>query len=461
MEIKDTSYGGLGLVAVTDLSPSDIVVQVPSDLVLDVVTPGDANSDALSLFEDQQVYRKLPWWAQLSVRLNALDKGFSNVSSRCQPWLDVLPRKFNTPLHWSDKEVSELQYEFLMNSVRNQKSQWKSVYDDIISGAKADMKKSLSFEDFVWGCECARSRAFSGAYAGSAFNPAPYAFTLLLVTLYVGAGLGTVEQASNGAAVVLCGNVLKDFVLPKFFKLKKYVICPFIDMANHIGIGESGDVAFEYFGDSYSLTMKGQLSKGNELMISYGSRSNDQLLQYYGFVEEKNSHDVYIMPALRDWDIDALERVCGRPFGSDRLVKIDRAGLLGSTNSSSNTNNEGDNINSLGGIIVSRAGGIDPAVMQALRAMVSSDTEWQNAGEAVGNFVEKISDQNERLARLAARTELEAELKRKPTSIEDDEKLLRQMKGSKSVVSSEEELCAIKFRIEKKKLLKEVISSLE
>ena len=305
------------------------------------------------------------------------------------------------------------------------------------------------------------ARAFSGTYAGAAFNPASYAFTLLLITLYVGAGLGTIEQASNGAGVVLCANVLKDFVLPKFFKLKKYVICPFIDMANHVGSGESGDVAFEYFGDSYSLTMNGQLSKGKELMISYGSRSNDQLLQYYGFVEQGNPHDVYIMPPLRDWDIDALESICGRSFGSDRLLKIDRAGLLGSTNNINNDEVEGESINTLGGIIVSRTGGIDPAVMQALRAMVSSDPDWQDAGEAVGNFVEKVSDENERLARLAAKTELEAELKKKSTTIEDDEKLLRQLKGSKSIVASEKELCAIQFRIEKKKVLEDAIKKLE
>ena len=143
--------------ATTDLSASDIIVQVPSDLVLDVVT-GDANSDALSLFEDQQVYRKLPWWAQLSVRLNAMDKGLNSLSNQCQPWLDVLPRKFSTPFHWSDKELSELQYDFLCNSVQAQKTRWKSVHCDIVAGAKTELKGKLSFNDFVWGSECARCK---------------------------------------------------------------------------------------------------------------------------------------------------------------------------------------------------------------------------------------------------------------------------------------------------------------
>jgi len=33
------------------------------------------------------------------------------------------------------------------------------------------------------------------------------------------------EQAANGAALVFCASVLRDFVLPKLFKTKKYVIC--------------------------------------------------------------------------------------------------------------------------------------------------------------------------------------------------------------------------------------------
>ena len=65
------------MIASTDLSASDIIAQVPSELVLDVISGsgGDASRDALELFTNDKVYRNLSWWAQLSVRLNALDKG--------------------------------------------------------------------------------------------------------------------------------------------------------------------------------------------------------------------------------------------------------------------------------------------------------------------------------------------------------------------------------------------------
>ena len=42
--------------------------------------------------------------------------------------------------------------------------------------------------------------------------------------------------------------------MPKLLKVQKYVICPFIDIANHVGVGAGGNVAFEYFTDGFSLS---------------------------------------------------------------------------------------------------------------------------------------------------------------------------------------------------------------
>ena len=70
--------------------------------------------------------------------------------------------------------------------------------------------------------------------------------------------------------------------------------------------------------DGYSLSALSNAKKGSEMFISYGPRSNDQLLQYYGFVEEQNAHDIYILPPIREWDIGQLEEACGRKIGNGR-----------------------------------------------------------------------------------------------------------------------------------------------
>ena len=96
---------------------------------------------------------------------------------------------------------------------------------------------------------------------------------------------------------------------PKLFKAKRYVICPYIDMAYHVGVQAKGNVAFEYFTNGYSLVSKqdGTMSNAQKVRISYGERSNDILLQNYDFVEPDNPRDIYVMPSLRERDISSMK----------------------------------------------------------------------------------------------------------------------------------------------------------
>jgi len=473
--------GGLGLItngSGRNTEAGSVVVTVPASLALSVEIPNGGPDDISvmkDLVEDRSVFRSLPWYIQFSLYLLKLDKisPYKNQAEdvSLQPWLDSLPRKFTTPIHWETKERQEwLQYAHMVESVERQETYWKTMYNKLQSCCSSRIK-NITWEDFLWGCECARSRAFSGGYTGTSFNPFVYAFTFFLVTVYTTLNLGTLEQAANGAAIVFCASVLRDFVVPKFFKTKKYVICPVIDMANHNSLKATANVAFEYFTNAYSLSTTSVVTSNTELFISYGSRSNDQLLQYYGFVEHDNPQDTYVMPPLRDWDIAALEEACGGiSFPPGRLQKLDRAGLLGTSESESNDAIAGSMVtgeeiaeegvtsagNPRGGVVLSRAVGLDPAVFQALRALVSNDGEWEQAGFSIGNFAAEMNPENERKARIAARTAIEMELASKPTTIEMDRVKL----SSKAESLEPEERMAIMFRIEKKKLLKETIEKL-
>lgn len=479
--IKESNSGGLGLVATKSIEAGSVVVTVPASVALSVELPRGGPDDAdvdRGLVRDRSVFRTLPWYVQFALYLYKLDKVSStkqNVDMR--PWLDSLPRQFSTPIHWDAEDRSGwLQYAHMVESVERQETSWKSHFDTL-RGCTTPSASGMTWTDFVWGCECARSRAFSGGYSGSPFNPLTYIFTLLLVTAYVGLNLGTLEQAANGAALVVCASILRDFVVPKFFKTRKYVICPIIDMCNHQSrMGRTtASVAYEFFANAYSLATVSVVPTNTEVFISYGSRSNDQLLQFYGFVEADNPHDTYVMPPLREWDIAALEETVGSgPFAPGRLQKLDRAGLLGKSLSevkaslaSSSVGDEADadgttsEGNPRGGVVLSRAVGIDPAVIQALRALVSTDQEWQEAGESIGNFAAQVSADNERKARLAARTAIESELFAKTTTLEEDRAMLKRLESNKKAGGQEmEERIALEFRIEKKKLLKETIERL-
>jgi hypothetical protein len=149
-------------------------------------------------------------------------------------------------------------------------------------------------------------------------------------------------------------------------------------------------------------------------------------------------------------------------------VRLERAGLLGGTeiitqdeDTTEIPSKRSDAVaNRAGGVVLARVTGIDPAVLQALRALVSTDEEWADAGEAIGTFCEKYSEENETCAKAAARKAIEIELKSKPTTIDQDVALLKQQKSTRGLDMSREDLLAILFRIEKKKVLVEAMDML-
>lgn len=466
--------GGLGLLTTNTIEPNSIMLQVPTHLTFSTSSSKlDANPKVENLFANPKTYIDAPWWAKLAIDLivcNDIDSTKEDPKKEpvdMRPWLDSLPQSFDTPIRWTEEQRDKLQYSPLSSMISIQEKLTKKTFESLRQALKPNslLKESLTYDKFLWGCDCARSRAFSGSYGGAAFDPKPYALTLLLVAVYIAAGMGSIEQASNGAGLVLCGSILKDFVLPKLFKSKKYIICPMVDMANHVGMREQGNVAFEYFANGFSLSTKPDVTmeKKEEVFISYGPRSNDALLQQYGFVEMDNAHDVYVMPPLREWDIAALEEACGRKFQSGRLQKLERAGLLGGSSLGKGKEDEDafeEGVANRGrGVVVTRAAGIDPAILTALRVLVSSEEEWESVGEAVGNLVTENSGgkENERLARVAAQKALELELLAKPTTLKEDEET---WKNRDSLGVGIEDILALQFRMEKKKVLKETMFAL-
>jgi Rubisco LSMT substrate-binding len=169
-----------------------------------------------------------------------------------------------------------------------------------------------------------------------------------------------------------------------------------------------------------------------------------------GILQHSNRHSVGRL-LLVDWK-SWTERVCWVPAKQWALqtmkLKVD------DSLSAANIN---------GGVVINRVQGLDPAVLQAWRALDSTDAEWDAAGQAIGNFCLENSGgvENEQRARLVARTAIALELSSKATTIQQDQELLRRLESSKGLDASPSERLAIQFRIEKKKLLQEAIEMLK
>lgn len=253
-----------------------------------------------------------------------------------------------------------------------------------------------------------------------------------------------------------------------------------IDMANHNGGGGAGGsttnmatVAFEYFGNAYSLAVSTSATAAAadddaELFISYGDRSNDQLLQYYGFCEPNNPHDVYVLPPILEWDLAALEKTCGRTVPAGRLADLAPALEAIERTAAADDTGKDDLVGGgggVGGIVVTRRAGIDPAALQLIRALFATEAEWDAAGRSVGKFQDVVSVDNEACSKKVVAAVLTMELERKATTLEQDERLMSSsFKGGNTALSSLQspaERLAVRFRIEKKKLLREAIAALQ
>jgi len=115
-----------------------------------------------ALFEtNPKGYRIAPWWAAPSIQLNYYDKvapinpraGSGGVSRKA--WMESLPRVYDTPIHWAESSLEELQYRPMIDAVRLQKRAWREQYETLTK-ASAVFASKISYDDFVWGRETAR-----------------------------------------------------------------------------------------------------------------------------------------------------------------------------------------------------------------------------------------------------------------------------------------------------------------
>jgi len=63
----------------------------------------------------------------------------------------------------------------------------------------------------------------------------------------------------------------------------------YMSMPNHSSA--QAEAQFDWLRDSYRVVSDRSYCQGEQVVINYGSQSNDQLLQLYGFVEPDNAND--------------------------------------------------------------------------------------------------------------------------------------------------------------------------
>eukprot|EP00929_Paragymnodinium_shiwhaense_P118249 TRINITY_DN90189_c0_g1_i1.p1 TRINITY_DN90189_c0_g1~~TRINITY_DN90189_c0_g1_i1.p1 ORF type:complete len:769 (+),score=181.07 TRINITY_DN90189_c0_g1_i1:62-2368(+) len=315
-----------GMLALESLQSDDAVLTVPADCAFQVTTAGECPTEQM----DDACWRRLEWWGQLSLLL-LLEKKKGSQSALA-PWLQTLPEVQEMLLTWSDEELSLLDYPALEQRVQEQRAEMKAAYEEVCRGCDVKITES----EFRAAVQLVRSRAFSGPYEGRGASErvAQVGTILALLTGGVASGVLPTESALNGAFLALLAIPLTDFFVGQSARLKRHVLCPVVDYLNHDSAIRS-DIAYEYFQNAFSVRIQGTFSPGDEVRINYGEkRSNDDLLQYYGFVEPNCKHDVYRMDLLTHLDAQAsasgakLPAVLSRA-GPDEASLAELRSLLG------------------------------------------------------------------------------------------------------------------------------------
>ncbi|CAK0887763.1 unnamed protein product, partial [Prorocentrum cordatum] len=360
------------MVALGQLASDEPLVQVPAKNALQVTTGGECPiGDQVA----PAAWAAVPWWAQLAVLL-AYERHRKGASP-LEHWVASLPQEFpEVPLNWTDAELEALDYPLLERDIREQREEVAGAYSLISAGCRFP----LSEDDFRWAVMAVRSRSFSGPYEGRGPEErlAQVALVAALLVGGVASGLVSAEDGLNGAGAALVAIPLTDFLVGQSSNLKRYVICPVIDYHNHESSAAS-DISYEYFANEFVLRVRGAFAAGDQVCINYGEkRSNDALLQYYGFIEKDNPNDVYSMDILAILDPETAAT------GQSLQVDLTRRGP-------------------------------DERSMRELRLLLADDAERRAVAERGGEGLdEEISGTNEALVWRAVDEACEAELRRLP-----------------------------------------------
>lgn len=314
-KLRVATFDGVrGMAAAKEVKAGDTLVTLPRSAAL-LAAPGQ--KCPFPQWVDAAFWDSKPWWVRLA--LMVLNEKEFGASSRVSGYIAQLPTDFGTPLHWSDAELQALGYPHLTAEVDNQRRQWSALHQQL-SDTCPSCKVTL--EQLTWALEAVFSRAFSGPYTGSSLKQKGLVLGTLVATgaaSYTFAGVNIENLLNAGIAAVLF-NIMYDAILGS--KLTWHALCPVIDSMNHRSSSKS-EVAFEYFGDKFSVEANDGVPAGAQLYITYGRQGNDRLLQFYGFSEENNPHDTYVVHDMQG----AVEVVLGQPLESNRLTALKAAGL--------------------------------------------------------------------------------------------------------------------------------------
>ena len=234
------------------------------------------------------------------------------------------PGALGTPLHWPQEALDTFPYRPLAASVAQQRARLTDLHGRV--AASATPLRGVSYERMCWAIEVVGSRAFKGL--GSSTSAAPFAlYAAASALLIAGAAALSTRNGVPDAVPIAMGVVGALLPLPSVLQSTSATTCallPAIDSCNHRGTGALCDVALDPLKNAFVMSANADVAVGQEVTISYGDKHNDDLLQYFGFVEVDCAFDQYVVTDPTAALEEAL--LAGAAAGAGR--DVDAAGVV-------------------------------------------------------------------------------------------------------------------------------------
>lgn len=272
-----------GLYATSDINNGDTIITIPRSaaIIADIFA---GTSPALSVFRDIELsfWNTASWEIRLAVLL--LDECVRGSYSPFNSYLEALP-----PNPWSalwayqtfgrKKSFAQLRPYKMHHVADSYRAYVKSIFVAFQKALPTAIRGQVSLRQFSWAVCICQSRAF-------------------------GVPTGATENYSEQDNPVDSG---KHFSVP--FRKKgdmvpvRYALFPGLDMANH-SVHRQTSIKYDPASDQYNVVSGANFAAGQEIFLSYGLKSNEDLMFFYSFVEGDNPANTVRITDFQEWISD-------------------------------------------------------------------------------------------------------------------------------------------------------------
>lgn len=255
--IKEQSSGDRCAIATEEIEEGAVLCRVPRMSAWVVTEDEPPRVPASFLYPgywlSDDVKSEKGWFLKLAAKL--LYEKHLGVGSKWFPYIQMLPTHIDTLVHWSDRELLELQSPRLMEEVQQSRAWLEEAHAEFCSFLA--LSAPVPFEEFRWALDCVRSRTFK-------------------------------HKA-------------------------QWAMLPLADMFNHHSAARESKFEYNELLDAFDLCAAAPVQAGGEVGISYGALTNNKLLAFYAFCEDDNPWDTLSVPeesvlAFFEADARAAER---------------------------------------------------------------------------------------------------------------------------------------------------------